>query len=411
MCAELPDRFIKNERKVVKMLEKQLPQSLGELLRQLDEQKITDYRRYKMVKRFLDSKARKKGVPFSGNFELTPLCNLDCKMCYVHLNKEQMMGKELLTVQQWKSLMNQAVEHGMMYANLTGGECLTYSGFKELYLYLRSKGVETSILSNGILIDEEMIDFLKKNKPAVIQITIYGASEEGYERVTGHRCFSMVMDHIKRLIEAQIPVSVVTTPSEFMTDGKQIIDLMYALGMPMIINAGLMVPRKETGRMLSAANLDAYVDMMKHRQVLYGNKMDDIIEPEELPDTGGNGEGAFGVLCGAGRSSFFIDWCGIMKPCGNFPCKGESVLELGFAKAWKMTHDIAVHFPQPVECQGCKYQSVCKHCVAEHAAGAPCGHASPNICAWGQRLVSERLLKLPVLEGTAERRKMHEENI
>ena len=26
-----------------------------------------------------------KGIPISGTFELTPRCNISCKMCYVHL--------------------------------------------------------------------------------------------------------------------------------------------------------------------------------------------------------------------------------------------------------------------------------------------------------------------------------------
>ena len=76
------------------------PQSLRELLAQLDAEGITDYRRYQAVRRFLDFKARDRGVPISGTFELTPLCNLDCKMCYVHLRKEQMRGAQLLSAEQ-----------------------------------------------------------------------------------------------------------------------------------------------------------------------------------------------------------------------------------------------------------------------------------------------------------------------
>lgn len=30
-------------------------------------------------------KAFEDGIPISGTFELTPRCNFDCKMCYVHL--------------------------------------------------------------------------------------------------------------------------------------------------------------------------------------------------------------------------------------------------------------------------------------------------------------------------------------
>lgn len=80
------------------------PESLRELLAQLNAQGISDYRRYETVRRFLNFKARDKGVPISGSFELTPLCNLDCKMYYVHLNKEQMQGKDLLTTEQWKDI-------------------------------------------------------------------------------------------------------------------------------------------------------------------------------------------------------------------------------------------------------------------------------------------------------------------
>ena len=32
---------------------------------------------------FLQSKAREKRMPFTVNFELLPVCNLDCKMCYI----------------------------------------------------------------------------------------------------------------------------------------------------------------------------------------------------------------------------------------------------------------------------------------------------------------------------------------
>ena len=151
------------------------PKSLRELLAQLDEQGITDYRRYDAVRRFLSFKAREKNVPISGSFELTPLCNLDCKMCYVHLNKDQMRGASLLDVDVWKDIMHQAIDAGMMYARLTGGECLTYPGLRELYLYLADRGVETSVLSNGVAMDADMVAFFREHPPADIQVTLYGA--------------------------------------------------------------------------------------------------------------------------------------------------------------------------------------------------------------------------------------------
>ncbi|MBR5547914.1 MAG: radical SAM protein [Clostridia bacterium] len=371
------------------------PATLRELLAQLNEQGITDYRRYRAVRKFLDFKARKKNVPISGSFELTPLCNLDCKMCYVHLNKEQMNGAQLLTVDQWKNLMQQAIDSGMMYARLTGGECLTYPGFRELYLFLLEKGVEVSILSNGLLMEDDMVDFLLAHPPSAIQVTLYGASEDGYEAVTGKRVFERVMKNIRRLKELDFPMQIAVTPNAFMQDGEQIIRLLHENGFHYSINAGLMQPREETGRQTADAGLDAYVAMLKLQAELRGKSFEPECDPESLPDPGSEQkESPVGVRCGAGRSGFAIDWRGRMRPCNNFPCEGVDVLTNGVAEAWKQTNHTALNYPLPTECQGCAYKEICKHCVAEHAAAAPAGHASPAICAWGKRMIAEGLFVL-----------------
>ena len=38
---------------------------------------------------YLYRKAAAAGVPLSGTFELTPCCNMACKMCYVRMTKAQ----------------------------------------------------------------------------------------------------------------------------------------------------------------------------------------------------------------------------------------------------------------------------------------------------------------------------------
>lgn len=377
------------------MEQNNLPPTLRALLKQLDEQGITDHRRYEAVRRYLNFKAREKNIPISGSFELTPLCNLDCKMCYVHLNKEQMHGAQLLTVAQWKDIMQQAIEGGMMYARLTGGECLTYPGFRELYQFLHSRGIEVSILTNGLLMDADMLDFLLAHPPASVQITLYGADEDAYERVTGKRAFARVMENIRRLEDAKIPLRIGVTPNEFMQDGEDIIRLLHEQGLNFAINAGLVAPREETGRRLADAETDAYIAMLKLRQELNGRMTEPECDPESLPDPGSEHSAAQeGVRCGAGRSNFAVDWQGCMTPCISFPCEPVDVLSAGFAEAWKRTNHTALHYPLPAECEGCAYKGVCKHCVAEHATGAPTGHASPAICAWGRKMVAAGLLNL-----------------
>ena len=122
-----------------------------EYLNKLRERTNTQDQPFYRYQNYLDMKAREKGVPLNGQFELTPLCNFDCKMCYAHLTPEQLQEQPIMSVPQWKDLMHQAWEMGMMKATLTGGECLTYPGFKELYLYLHSLGCEIIVLTNGII--------------------------------------------------------------------------------------------------------------------------------------------------------------------------------------------------------------------------------------------------------------------
>lgn len=95
-------------------------------------------------------KARKTDTPISGSFELTPLCNLDCKMCYVHLTDPTVKAR-MLSGDQWIDLMGQAIDHGMINALLTGGECLTHPDFVKIYMYLIEQGVSVRLKTNGIL--------------------------------------------------------------------------------------------------------------------------------------------------------------------------------------------------------------------------------------------------------------------
>ena len=170
-----------------------------EFLVRLKEQGDKRHRSFDTLFDFLDRKAREKGIPLNGQFELAPLCNFDCRMCYTHLTKEQMKGIPLLTTDQWKQLMHDAWEAGMMRVNLTGGECLSYPGFRELYLYLHSLGCEIRVLTNGALLDEEWVSFFKAHPPIMIQISLYGGDEDTYERVTGHRQFAAVSENIRRV--------------------------------------------------------------------------------------------------------------------------------------------------------------------------------------------------------------------
>lgn len=47
--------------------------------------------------KYICDKASEKKIPISGTIELLPICNMDCKMCYIKTSVSEMnkMGKPL----------------------------------------------------------------------------------------------------------------------------------------------------------------------------------------------------------------------------------------------------------------------------------------------------------------------------
>lgn len=359
--------------------------SLLDLLEDLDREGITGFQRREAYTRFLDLQARKKGVPLHGVFELTPLCNLDCKMCYVHLTTEQLGKQSLLSVEQWKALMSQAVDAGMMDATLTGGECLTYAGFDELYMYLHTRGVQIGVITNGLLLTKERISFFKQHPISGIQVSLYGSNDETYERVTGSRVFSKVMENIKSAKAAGLPVKVGVTPSLQMgTDDERLLDMLCDMRIPFTLNSNLFAAREETGRCIYDydQSADDYIRLRKHYM-----KCRNMAIPQPCNDTNTFRFPAVGIQCGAGNTSFTCDWRGRMFACAMLPDISENPRETGFTQAWQIIREKAQRYPNPVECNDCTFNNLCTKCVAAHRDGAQPGHANPRICLLAKKLI------------------------
>ena len=104
---------------------------------------------------FIHAKGARLGLPIAGNFELTSRCNFQCKMCYVHDQKNVDLSAE-----EWISIGKSAVDQGMVFLLLTGGEPFLRPDFCEIYEALYKMGLLISINTNGSLIDDSMFAFL-----------------------------------------------------------------------------------------------------------------------------------------------------------------------------------------------------------------------------------------------------------
>lgn len=359
---------------------------LSELLDDLDREGITGVQRMHHMENFLLRKSRLHGRPYCASFELTPLCNFDCKMCYMHLSREQMEQQgRILTTDEWLDIACQAVDAGITCADLTGGECLTHPGFKEIYRYLTERGIHTCVLTNAQLIRDEHIALFRRYRPSAVQISLYGSSPEGYLRVTGRDGFHDVLNAVSSLKAAGIRVQLSVTPNRFMQeDMAGILDLLHKLNVDYRIGSTTLPARPDTGRCIADYIIDnqAYVALCKmeseYRKALARNPAVTHEKPYQFRIKGQ--ETFAGAPCSAGAAHFHINWKGEMSPCIGFHAVTKSVFEEGLEAAWVWIRDTMKQYRPPEECAGCELQSACVGCCAEKCGGVLNGDLNPWVC-------------------------------
>ena len=378
------------------------PANAFELLDKLRETTGRQRQRFNEIANFIGYKARERGVPVSGQFELTPLCNFSCKMCYVHLNADQLKGQPVLPAETWKDLIRQAWEAGMLEATLTGGECLAYPGFEEIFLYLHSLGCEVAILTNGYLMDEKRIEFFKAHKPARIQVTLYGWNDDVYERVTGKRAFGTVSENIRRAVEARLPVYLNVTPSAYL--GEDIFETIRVgreLCQSVSVNSCIFPPRDETGRSGQRDDPDEemYTRIYRYQDELDGKEACEISE-DQLPPCGGPSHECAerGLRCGGGRSGFVMTWKGEIAPCNQMEMIHANALEEGFSSAWAKINREANNWPRVPECEGCAYDGICNNCAANILRFTEPGKRPEALCGQTRYYVRHGVRPLPECE-------------
>lgn len=340
---------------------------------------------------YLMNKASRANIPISGTFELSPVCNFACRMCYVRKTAQEVRqhDRKMVTKDQWLHIAEKAREQGLLYLLLTGGEPFLWPDFWELYEKLIHMGFLVSINTNGSLIDDAAIERLKKYPPVRINVTLYGASDETYASLCQARgVFSRVDRAIRGLKEAGISVKLncSLTPHNA-ADLKAMID--YARNLELIIDvATYMFPPMRRDASLVGQNdrftprESAYYHLQRlryqHGDAWYAEKLKQI--SEGLIPPLGLDEACVDpvdgrIRCRAGSASFWITWDGWMMPCGMIPVPKADLMTMEFCDAWKVTVEASRSMALSGVCSKCTNRAMCHSCAAMAVAetGSPSG--------------------------------------
>lgn len=324
---------------------------------------------------YLFRKAAAKGIPISGTFELTPVCNMNCKMCYVRMSKEeQECIRPIRTGKEWISLAKKAKEEGMVYLLITGGEPFLHPDLPRLMRELKDMGLVVSINSNGTMIDEKTIEWLKEAPPVRINVTLYGASDETYARLCGNpKGFTQATKAIRLLKDAGIMVKINCSITPY---NKEDIEGIIAFAkehnlhvqvasymFPPIRRDPSMVGQNNRLSSQDAAYHMAYSEYLmcgKERFLEWSSDIPAMIENDEMCLDVGDG-----VRCCAGKCSFWITWEGKMTACGMFPTENvPNAFEDGFEYSWERVKRETAEIRLPAKCAGCSIKDSCRACAA-----------------------------------------------
>lgn len=325
-----------------------------------------------VVTDYLHRKAVQLGLPLSGTFELTPLCNMNCKMCYVRMDKrsQETVGP-LASAEQWLKLGRQARDSGMLHLLLTGGEPFTHPQCREIITGLQEMGLLLNINTNGTLIDADCVAWLKKNPPMRMNVTLYGASDATYARLCGTKNgFSAAKNAILMLKEAGVAVKIncSITPDN-VEDLPKIVAFCQANDLVLQTTCYMFPPLRKDKTKIGqnfrftpeqAAYYTAWSEWLTDGTEKFVNRpIPCIVDQEDCAQVGD------GVRCRAGRCSFWVTWDGKMMPCGIFSLeKTPNVFSEDFDESWEMIKKQTAQIRLPAQCAGCGLKDVCRACAA-----------------------------------------------
>lgn len=140
-------------------------------------------------------------------FELSSRCNERCIHCYIP-NKKKDTGIDM-PLSKVKEIIDEFAELGGLSVTLSGGEVLLHNNVREIINYCRKKDLKISILSNLIILSDDLIPVLQEANIAIIQVSLYSMDENIHDSITQVKgSWRRTKNAIDKLVGADIPVQI-----------------------------------------------------------------------------------------------------------------------------------------------------------------------------------------------------------
>lgn len=331
------------------------------------------------ILRGMQTHAGAQRLPLAGSLALTHRCNFKCVHCYA---ARPVLPPELGTGR-LTELVDEMSDAGCLFLLITGGEPLIHPDFKRLYARIRERGMLVSVFTNGSRIDDETIELFRDLPPRMVDVTLYGYSEETYRAVTGVAGMrERVWRAVERMMENGIRVAVKTVvlsinQHEFHDIQAQAKAWGLRFRMDAMLFGRLNGDRSPLQYRLhpeAAAALEFSDAKRTEQWKVYGEKFT-VSDPDSRL-----------YRCAAGVWSFHLDPAGSLQPCLMASHIAHNVAHTPFMEGWKrLTADMSSRkVASNSQCASCDKRAYCGYCppFAHLESGDECSR-SDYLCLIG----------------------------
>lgn len=304
---------------------------------------------------------------FHFQWHITERCNLCCTHCY---KEKKFIEKELTTSQifeilekYYKQLDNWGLNRSKNRISFTGGEPFIRKDFWKILenCYEHKEKVTYGILSNGTLINEEIVSKLYDLNVAYVQISLEGL-EEINDQIRGKGSFKKAVSALKMLIKGNVLASIsMTITSKNLKEVPKVINLAKNIGVSGI-SARRLVPIG-MGKQMEELMIAPREAKQLLEYVLSENKKGDmhigigceeglLAQESYLPQS----------ICNAGYYSFSVMPNGDVYPCRRLPLYSGNLLENDFEEIMQNSKElIKIRNFNNInkKCQSCPYFNEC----------------------------------------------------
>jgi len=300
----------------------------------------------------LSTKAAASRRPEGVTFELTYGCNLRCVHCY---NPTHRALPHELTTTEVCALLNQIADLGVLTVTFTGGEPSMRPDIGDILRHARRQGLMIHFMTNATRITTTFAELLREVAVSQINVSIYGATEAIYERMTAvpgsYRQFRQGMIN---LADAALPVvvrmPVTTINCEEIQACRQLVESFH-----MKFQYSLEIMTTITGDPTPLQYRLAPEEKVRVNQELFPHRGTPASEESC------SSKQSF-IECACGQSRFAITPYGEMNLCTAFPIPRYDLRTGTVKEGWdilKRTVDQA-HPSDRYECPTCEVRPHCR---------------------------------------------------